>query len=278
MTLVGLLLACSSCASPAAAPIDPIASSYPAGFAEPGGIPHSLSQAENHGWMVGPVSSGTETGFSWTLFNESSQMTLEDESFGDSMMFDMRRTGLKLGYSTGLASFALVGLGADTTSQDGEGAETSGDWALGASGGLTFLPSERVGLGIDLTWLWGTADYRDAFDEGELDYMQIDSRIGIGYRPSADAMFALAPVVGVGYRVFDSAAISLNGPMSPFGSYDIDGESAYAFVGGSLAWRRGPGKTSMALEVLAMVGGVEGIMISIPFSTLDVAEEPKAAK
>jgi len=278
MASAGLLLACSSCASTGVDPIEQVLAPYPLSSSEPRSLSAPQLQTENHSWMVGPVSSGSQRGFSWTPFSEFSEMKLEDDAFGADMKFDMRRTGLRMGYSTGVASFSIVGASADTSSQDDRGADTSDDWALGVSGGLTFLPSERVGLGIDLTWLLGQADYQDDLNEGELKYMQVDSRIGVAYRPSADALFALAPIVGVGYRVFDSVATPTSGPMTNFGRYDIDGQGAYVFVGGSLAWRRGPGKTSMALEILAMAGGVEGFMISIPFSYLDLPKEAKATQ
>lgn len=267
---LGLLLTCSACASPAGV------SSYPVGFPhsiandEPASVSSSIAETDDHGWMVGPVSSGSQQGASWTFFNEFSSMDLEDESFGLSRTFNMRRTGVKFGLNAGQGSLGLVLVNADTHAEDDLGPETSRDWAVGLTGGWTFVPWERVGVGVDFTGLLGSAEYSDAFEAGELDYAQLDSRIGIAYRPSADAMLAFAPVVGVGYRVFDSEVI----PDFDF-EYELDGDSAYTFVGGSLAWRRGPGKLSMGLEILVMAGGVEGLVVSIPLSALLLSSEAK---
>ena len=228
--------------------------------------PVSASASNDAGWTVGPVSCGNQSGLFFTPFYESSSMKLEDyaSSFSPET-FNMDRYGLKIGYGSE-NEFATFSLSAGDMSSFASRADTYFD--IGMEVGRTFLPTDRLGLGIDLGAHLGYGDYESFAGTATMQYIQADVRIGLAYRPSSDALFAFSPIIGYGYRYFSGVLVFDQYVTDYDDQYDLSGGDGYLFTGGSVSWRPGYGSTAVAIEVLLMTGDIEGFMVSLPISSV----------
>lgn len=93
-----------------------------------------------------------------------------------------------------------------------------------------------------------------------ISWLQFDAGAAMAYRPSSDALFAIAPFGGLGWRKLDGIQkqVGANQPIEA----EFDAEHTYGFAGISFTWRPQE-QSQVAFDLQQMFGQIEGTVLGL---------------
>lgn len=172
---------------------------------------------------------------------------------------DWTAAGVSAGL-TSAAGFAELLLGSvQLEDGDDDGAETDPGYSAALRAGTNILRESRFACGADLALGTAYADLGSRFAEGgDISWLQADVRCAVSYLPSGDAVVALSPLAGIGFRLLDGyqdiEAASFRNP-------EFDAELVYGFAGFGLRWSPTL-DFQCGLDLMVMLGDLEGLSLS----------------
>jgi len=138
------------------------------------------------------------------------------------------------------------------------------DGQQGVGGGVRFATAVATFGRLDFALSAGVSgndtEVKSGVGATSVNWVQLDASAAVAYRPSGDALFAIAPFGGVGWRDLDGVQKQLGASTSIEAEFDAD--HAFGFAGLSFIWRPYE-QSQVAFDLQQMFGQLEGTVFGL---------------